>query len=106
MDMRNIELNRFQTILSGEAESCGFRESSVVTGSPQMDRAIEEASSLQCLQVSQKRLQLLLDLTSHAVSSVDVGDLLHKLLACIRRVMQCDWASLALPNAENKQLQL
>jgi hypothetical protein len=51
----DIELNRFQPISSGEAEPCGFRESSVVTG-PQMDRAIDEASNLQCLQVSQSPL--------------------------------------------------
>src|SRR5258708_13365457 len=65
-----------------------------------MCRAIDEASDLQCLQLSQKRLQLLLDLTNHAVSSVDVNELLHKLLACIRRVIDYDAASIALLGPE------
>jgi formate hydrogenlyase transcriptional activator len=79
---------------------CDFGKGSIMSGSPQMDRAIDEASSLQCLQLSQKRLHLLLDLTNHAVSSVDVGELLHKLLACIQRVIGYDAASIALLGPE------
>src|SRR4029077_19193761 len=52
------------------------------------------------------RLQLLLEVTNQVVSNLQLRDLLRAISGNIRRVMQCDCASLALPNAENKQLQL
>jgi len=52
------------------------------------------------------RLQLLLDVTNQVVSNLQLRDLLCAISGNIRRVMQCDCASLALPDAENKQLQL
>src|SRR4029077_821425 len=55
---------------------------------------------------AEDRLQLLLDVTSQVVSNLQLRDLLRAISGNIRRVMQCDCASLALPNAENKQLQL
>jgi formate hydrogenlyase transcriptional activator len=79
---------------------CDFGKESIMSSSPQLALAVDEESNLQCLQVSQKRLQLLLDLTNHAVSSVDVGELLHKLLACIRCVIDYDAASIALLGPE------
>jgi formate hydrogenlyase transcriptional activator len=51
-------------------------------------------------------LQLLLDITNQVVSDLQLRDLLRAISGSIRRVMQCDCASLALPNAESKQLQL
>jgi len=55
---------------------------------------------------AEDRLQLLLDVTNQVVSNLQLRDLLRVISGNIRRVMQCDCASLALPNAENKQLQL
>jgi formate hydrogenlyase transcriptional activator len=55
---------------------------------------------------AEDRLQLLLEVTNQVVSNLQLRDLLRAISGNIRRVMQCDCASLALPNAENKQLQL
>jgi formate hydrogenlyase transcriptional activator len=55
---------------------------------------------------AEDRLQLLLEVTNQVVSNLQLRDLLRAISASVRRVMQCDCASLALPNAENKQLQL
>jgi formate hydrogenlyase transcriptional activator len=51
-------------------------------------------------------LQLLMDVTNQVVSNLQLRDLLRAISGNIRRVMQCDCASLALPAEENKQLQL
>jgi formate hydrogenlyase transcriptional activator len=55
---------------------------------------------------AEDRLQLLLDVTNQVVSNLQLRDLLRAISGNIRQVMQCDCASLALPDAENKQLQL
>ncbi len=55
---------------------------------------------------AEDRLQLLLEVTNQVVSNLQLRELLSAISGNIRRVMQCDCASLALPNAENKQLQL
>jgi formate hydrogenlyase transcriptional activator len=55
---------------------------------------------------AEDRLQLLLDITNQVVSNLQLRDLLRAISGNIRRVMQCDCASLALPNAETKELQL
>jgi formate hydrogenlyase transcriptional activator len=55
---------------------------------------------------AEDRLQLLLDVTNQVVSNLQLRELLRAISGNIRRVMQCDCASLALPNAEDKQLQL
>ena len=55
---------------------------------------------------AEDRLQLLLEVTNQVVSNLQLRDLLRAISGSIRRVMQCDCASLALPNAENEQLQL
>jgi formate hydrogenlyase transcriptional activator len=52
------------------------------------------------------RLQLLLDVTNQVVSNLQLRDVMRAISGNVRRVMQCDCASLALPNAENRQLQL
>ena len=52
------------------------------------------------------RLQLLLDVTNQVVSNLQLRDLLRAISGNIRRVMQCDCASLALPDADNTRLQL
>jgi formate hydrogenlyase transcriptional activator len=52
------------------------------------------------------QLQLLLDVTNQVVSNLELRDLLRAISQDVRRVMQCDYASLSLPDAENKQLRL
>src|SRR5260370_11549913 len=55
---------------------------------------------------TEDRLQLLLDVTNQVVSNLQLRDVLRAISGTIRRVMQCDCASLALPDTENKHLQL
>jgi formate hydrogenlyase transcriptional activator len=52
------------------------------------------------------RLRLLLDVTNQLVSNLELRDLLRAISQDVRRVMQCDYAGLSLPDAENKQLRL
>ena len=52
------------------------------------------------------RLRLLLDVTNQVISNLELRDLLRAISQDVRRVMQCDYAGLSLPDAENKQLRL
>jgi formate hydrogenlyase transcriptional activator len=52
------------------------------------------------------RLRLLLDVTNQVVSNLELRDLLRAISQDVRRVMQCDYAGLSLPDAENKNLRL
>jgi formate hydrogenlyase transcriptional activator len=52
------------------------------------------------------RLQLLLDITNQVVSNLELRDVLRSISHDLRRAMQCDFASLSLPDAENKNLRL
>jgi formate hydrogenlyase transcriptional activator len=58
------------------------------------------------LQSKNDRLQLLLDVTNQVVSNLELRDLLRAISQDVRRVMQCDYAGVSLPDAENKQLRL
>src|ERR1700693_1268375 len=58
------------------------------------------------LQRKNDRLRLLLDVTNQVVSNLELRDLLRAISQDVRRVMQCDYAGLSLPDAENKQLRL
>ena len=58
------------------------------------------------LQSKNDRLQLLLDVTNQVVSNLELRDLLHAISQDVRRVMQCDYAGLSLPDAENQRLRL
>jgi formate hydrogenlyase transcriptional activator len=58
------------------------------------------------LQSNNDRLRLLLDVTNQVVSNLELRDLLRAVSHDVRRVMQCDYAGLSLPDAENKQLRL
>jgi formate hydrogenlyase transcriptional activator len=58
------------------------------------------------LQSKNDRLRLLLDVTNQVVSNLELRDLLHSISQDVRRVMQCDYAGLSLPDTENKQLRL
>jgi formate hydrogenlyase transcriptional activator len=52
------------------------------------------------------RLRLLLDVTNQLVSNLELRDLLRAVSQDVRRVMQCDYAGLSLPDADNKELRL
>ena len=67
-----------------------------------------DASELaqEALQRKRERSQLLLDVTSQIVSNLQLRDFLRAISAIIRRVMQCNCASLSLPDTQNNQLQL
>jgi len=58
------------------------------------------------LQSNNDRLRLLLDVTNQVVSNLELRDLLRAVSHDVRRVMQCDYAGLSLPDPENKQLRL
>jgi PAS domain S-box-containing protein len=55
---------------------------------------------------AEDRVQLLLDVTNQVVSNLELRDLLRAISGSIRRVMQCECASLALPHEEDEHLQL
>jgi formate hydrogenlyase transcriptional activator len=52
------------------------------------------------------RLQLLLDLNNRLVSNLDLRDLFRAISTSIRRVMQCDYAALSLPEGRPNQMRL
>ena len=52
------------------------------------------------------RLQLLLDVNNQVISNLELRELLRAVSQDVRRVMQCDYAGLSLPDSENKQLRL
>ncbi|MGA9247981.1 MAG: sigma 54-interacting transcriptional regulator, partial [Candidatus Acidiferrales bacterium] len=64
----------------------------------------EEAQSLHHqLARDRDRLQLLLDLNNRVVSSLDLRELFRAISAGIRRVMECDYAGLSLPDPEKER---
>src|SRR5690349_8064179 len=52
------------------------------------------------------RLQLLLDLNNRLVSNLDLRELFRAISTGIRRVMQCDYAALSLPEGRPNQMRL
>jgi formate hydrogenlyase transcriptional activator len=75
--------------------------------------AFDDALNLAALRRTSEELQskndwlrLLLDITNQVVSNLELRDLLRAISQDVRRVMQCDYAGLSLPDAENKQLRL
>src|ERR1700740_52040 len=61
----------------------------------------EEARRAQAgLQSGNERLKLLLDLTNHVVSNLDLRDLLRAISASVRRVMKCDAVAVMLPEGD------
>jgi formate hydrogenlyase transcriptional activator len=67
----------------------------------------QEAKTLQ-EQVARDRdrLQLLLDLNNQLVSNLDLRELFHAISTSIRRVMQCNYAALSLPEGHSEQMRL
>jgi formate hydrogenlyase transcriptional activator len=65
----------------------------------------EAAQALQQqLEHERDRLKLLLDLSNSVVSNLDLRQLLRAISESVRRVMECDYASVTLPEKEGKQL--
>ena len=67
-----------------------------------MDDAINFQASLRVYE----RLELLLELTNRAVSSLNLRDVLREVSAEIRRVMECDGVGVALPSPEDGKLRI
>jgi formate hydrogenlyase transcriptional activator len=55
------------------------------------------------LQSKNQRLQLLLDVTNQLVSNLELRDVLRAVSQDVRRVMQCDYAGLSLPDPQDKE---
>jgi formate hydrogenlyase transcriptional activator len=58
------------------------------------------------LQSNNERLKLLLDLTNHIVSNLDLRDLLRAISASVRRVMKCDAVAVMLPTSDSSHLRV
>ena len=73
----------------------------------ELTQANTELQSTQAeLRYEKDRLKLLLDVTNQVVSNLELRDLLRAISGSVRRAMQCDYASLSLPDEENKYLRL
>jgi formate hydrogenlyase transcriptional activator len=75
--------------------------------------AVDNALNYQAAQALQQqleherdRLKLLLDLNNSVVSTLDLRELFRAISATVRRVMECDYASVLLPEPDGKQLRV
>jgi formate hydrogenlyase transcriptional activator len=58
------------------------------------------------LQRERDRLKLLLDVNNNVIANLDLRDLLRSISASVRRVMQCDVVSVALPDTDAGRLRV
>jgi len=72
---------------------------SLVAG--QIALAIDDALNFEASRKAQEQLKLLLDLTNSVVSTLDLRELLRNISANLRRVMQCDFVGVGLPDTGN-----
>lgn len=72
----------------------------------QIALAMDDAMNFEASRRSQGRLELLLDLTNRFVANLDLRGVLREVAASIRRVMQCDGVSVALPDPETGLLRI
>jgi formate hydrogenlyase transcriptional activator len=72
---------------------------SLVAG--QIALAIDDSLNFEASRKAQDQLKLLLDLTNSVVSTLDLRELLRNISANLRRVMQCDFVGVGLPDAGN-----
>jgi formate hydrogenlyase transcriptional activator len=70
---------------------------SLVAG--QISLAIDDSLNFEASRKAQDQLKLLLDLTNSVVSTLDLRELLRNISANLRRVMQCDFVGVGLPDA-------
>jgi formate hydrogenlyase transcriptional activator len=64
-----------------------------------------QASQQQLLKKNE-RLKLLLELTNHVVSNLELRDLLRAVVASTRRIMGCDAVGISLPDGDNRHLRI
>src|SRR5712664_3764932 len=64
-----------------------------------------QASQQQLLKKNE-RVELLLELTNHVVSNLELRDVLRAVVASTRRVMGCDGVGITLPDTDNTHLQI
>jgi len=67
----------------------------------QMALAIDDALNFETSRRAQEQLKLLLDLTNSVVSTLDLRELLRDISSNLRRVMQCDFVGVGLPDVQN-----
>src|ERR1700740_3268981 len=72
----------------------------------QIALAIDDALNFEASQRAQEQLKLLLDLTNGVVSTLDLRELLRSISANVRRVMQCDFVGVGLPERDKAHLRL
>jgi formate hydrogenlyase transcriptional activator len=79
----------------------------------QIALAFDNALHFDAAQASQQqllkkngRLELLLELTNHVVSNLELRDLLRAVVASTRRIMGCDGVGICLPDTDNTHLRL
>ncbi|HWC96723.1 MAG TPA: sigma 54-interacting transcriptional regulator [Candidatus Sulfopaludibacter sp.] len=72
----------------------------------QIALAMDDAMNFEASRRAQERLELLLDLTNRFVSNLDLREVLREIAAGIRRVMQCDGVSVALPDPDSHVLRI
>jgi len=72
----------------------------------QIALAMDDAINFRASQKAQERLELLLDLTNRAISSLNLREVLREISAHIRRVMQCDGVGIDLPSPEDGKLRI
>ncbi len=80
-------------------------ERGTLLGFAKVTRDLTERKRLeQALEHERDRLRLLLDLNNRVVSNLDLRQLFQALSAQLRRVMECYFVGLALPDPDGKQL--
>ena len=95
---------RLGVLFLGSEEADAFSEEDVSFLSLVADQialATDDALNFTASQKAQEQLKLLLDLTNSVVSTLDLRELLRNISANLRRVMQCDFVGVGLPDAED-----
>lgn len=95
---------RLGVLFLGSEEADAFSEEDVSFLSLVADQialATDDALNFTASQKAQEQLKLLLDLTNSVVSTLDLRELLRNISANLRRVMQCDFVGVGLPETEN-----
>ena len=91
---------RLGVLFLGSEESDAFSEEDVSFLSLVADQialATDDALNFEASRKAQEQLKLLLDLTNSVVSTLDLRELLRNISANLRRVMQCDFVGVGLP---------
>ena len=101
---------RLGVLFLGSEKADAFSEEDVSFLSLVADQialATDDALNFTASRKAQEQLKLLLDLTNSVVSTLDLRELLRNIAANLRRVMQCDFAGVGLPDPEDStQLRL